>query len=694
MINKIQPFHQQKPAYVYLRQSTTGQLRLNPQSTERQYALKDKALAMGWKEHQIFILDQDLGLSGSQAHDREDFKTLVADVSMNKVGAVFALEASRLSRSNADWHRLLELCALTSTLLIDEDGCYDPSDFNDQLLLGLKGTMSQAELHFIRARLLGGKQNKARKGELHFPLPVGFCYDEMGRTIQDPNEEVRHAVELLFRAFSETGSAYGVAHYFAKHNLKFPKRSYGGSWDGKLVWGTLSDSRILGVLKNPAYAGAYVYGRYHCEKVMSEDGRIRLRPYCSSMDKWQVLLKEHHHAYISWDEYMTNQGILQSNQTNGKDNLLPTSAREGLAMLQGLLLCGLCGHRLTVRYKGNNGVYPCYQCGWKKRSGLAKKECLNFKCDWIDGPLTRRILDVVTPAQIEISMKALEDLEGRQNMLKKHWEMKIQRAQYEADLAQRRYEQVDPTNRLVASSLEHRWNAALEELAKTRTEYDEHLKKIAVPHIALQKSLLAELTKDFSRLWNAPSTKAKDRKRIIRLLIKDITITREHRTLHLQIRWQGGATEHMECMVQPKAHEVWQHSPETIETVRKLSLKMDDQQIAETLNQKGLKTNKGNPFTVASIKWIRYKFKIPAPSFKRSAECTVQEIANEFGVSIHVVYYWIDRGIVKARKVSQGHPWYIALNSRTKKALHDWVKNSNHIKGLKISQKHTAGGAL
>jgi DNA invertase Pin-like site-specific DNA recombinase len=281
MNSKITEHHQSKPAYIYVRQSTLAQVRHHQESTERQYALRQKALELGWSEAAVRTLDRDLGISGAQTTGRTDFKTLVADVSMGQVGAVFALEVSRLARSNADWHRLLELCALTRTLVIDEDGCYDPADFNDGLLLGLKGTMAQAELHFLRARLLGGKLNKAKKGELRFPLPVGFCYDDEGRIIQDLDEEVRGAVALVFHLFRETGSAYAVVHRFVERGLRFPKRAYGGAWNGKIVWGRLTHGRVLGMLKNPSYAGMYVFGRYQYRRVeaMQDFGSLlRKRP--------------------------------------------------------------------------------------------------------------------------------------------------------------------------------------------------------------------------------------------------------------------------------------------------------------------------------------------------------------------------------------------------------------------------------
>ena len=288
---KITEQHRSRPAYIYVRQSTNAQVLHHQESTERQYALRAMALELGWSESAIRTLDRDLGMTGTEMTRREDFKTLVADVSMGQVGAVFALEVSRLARSNLDWHRLLELCALTATLVIDEDGCYDPADFNDGLLLGLKGTMAQAELHFLHARLQGGKLNKAKKGELRFPLPVGYCYDEQGRIVPDADAEVRGAVAMVFRLFRETGSAYAVVHRFTERGLRFPKRAYGGAWDGKIIWGRLSHSRVLGVLKNPSYAGIYVFGRYQYRREITPDGEVRKRMQAVEMPAWRVSLQ-------------------------------------------------------------------------------------------------------------------------------------------------------------------------------------------------------------------------------------------------------------------------------------------------------------------------------------------------------------------------------------------------------------------
>ena len=410
---KITELHRSKPAYVYVRQSTLAQVRHHQQSTERQYALREKAQELGWSEPSIRILDRDLGMSGAQTTGRDDFKTLVAEVSMGQVGAVFALEASRLARSNLDWHRLLQLCALTETLVIDEDGCYDPADFNDGLLLGLKGAMAQAELHFLRVRLQGGKLNKAKKGELRFPLPVGFRYDEESRIILDPDEEVRSAVGLVFRLFHETGTAFAVMQRFAESALRFPKRSYGGAWDGKIIWGRLTHGRVLGILKNPSYAGRYVFGRYHWRREINPSGEIQKRMHAVAMADWRVSLPEHHEGYISWEEFLKNQERLDKNRTNGDETLLSGPAREGLALLQGLLLCGHCGRALTVRYTGNGGIYPCYLCNWLRREGLASKDCMSFRCDLLDAAVAKEVLQALQPAELEPALAALQELEAR-----------------------------------------------------------------------------------------------------------------------------------------------------------------------------------------------------------------------------------------------------------------------------------------
>ena len=677
---KITEHHRSKPAYIYLRQSTPGQVRHHQESTERQYALREKALELGWSEFLIRTLDRDLGKTGTEMAVREDFKTLVADVSMGQVGAVFALEVSRLARSNLDWHRLLELCALTETLVIDEDGCYNPADFNDGLLLGLKGTMAQAELHFLRARLLGGKLNKAKKGELRFPLPVGFCHDEEHRIILDPDEEVRGTVSLVFRLFRETGTAFAVMQRFAESGLRFPKRSYGGAWDGKLIWGRLTHGRVLGMLKNPSYAGRYVFGRYQYRREINPAGEVQKRMHAVAMADWRVSLQEHHEGYITWEEFLKNQERLEKNRTNGEEMVLNGPAREGMALLQGLLLCGHCGRALTVRYTGNGGIYPCYQCNWLRREGLASKDCMSFRCDLLDAAIVEQVLETLQPAELELALAALQELESRDRTILRQWQMRLERAEYEAALAERRYQEVDPSQRLVAATLEKRWNAALlqlEELKRQADEFQHQKARVATPE---QKAKVLALVRDLPRLWHAPTTQAKDRKRMLRLLIKDITVEKpnqKHLAVHL--RWQGGASSDLCVQIPPSRADRVRYPTAVVDRVRDLAQSLPNAEIAERLNREGHVSALGKPFTGSMIQWIRYRYQIPKVTLARPEELTVEQVAKHFGVSPNVVYYWIDRNVIQARRLNAGAPYWIALDDEDEQRLREWVRNSSRI---------------
>jgi DNA invertase Pin-like site-specific DNA recombinase len=681
MNTTISEQHLSKTAYVYVRQSTLAQVRHHQESTERQYALREKAMELGWSDPAVQILDRDLGKSGAQITGREDFKTLVAEVSMGQVGAVFALEVSRLARSNLDWHRLLELCALTDTLVIDEDGCYNPADFNDGLLLGLKGTMAQAELHLLRGRLLGGKLNKAKKGELRFPLPVGLCYDEEGRIVLDPDEEVQGAVALVFRLFRETGSAFGVMQRFAESTLRFPKRSYGGAWNGKLIWGHLTHSRVLGMLKNPSYAGMYVFGRYQYRRQISPSGEVHQRIHPVPMADWRVSLQEHHEGYIPWDEYLKNQDRLEKNRTNGGEMILSGPAREGLALLQGLLVCGHCGRALTVRYTGNGGIYPCYLCNRLRREGLASKDCMSFRCDLLDAVIAEQVLQALQPAELELALAALEELEARDYTLGRQWQMRLERAEYEAALAERRYQEVDPSQRLVAATLERRWNAALlqlEELRKQAAEFQRQQARVATPE---QKAKVLALAKDLPQLWHAPTTQAKDRKRMLRLLIKDITVEKSPvpKQLLVHLRWQGNACTDLTLQLPPNMADRVRYPAAIVDRIRDMAHHLHDAEIADQFRQEGYSSAKGRPYTAKIIQWIRFRYRIPPPALQKPEELTVHQVARHFGVSENVVYYWIEHALLQARKLNAGSPYWITLNGTDEQKLRDWVHNSSRI---------------
>ena len=680
MTSKIADQHLSRIACIYIRQSTPGQVRFNQESTERQYNLKNKAQSMGWNPEKIRILDRDLGQSASTS--RQDFKTLVSDVAMGQVGAIFSLEASRLARSNKDWHRLLELCAITRTLVIDEDGCYDPAEFNDSLVLGMKGTFAQAELHIIRARLHGGKLNKARKGELKFPLPVGYVY-EGDEIVLDPDQEVQGAVRMVFELFQREGTACAVVQRFSELGLRFPRRAYGGAWDGKLIWGRLTHSRVLGMLANPTYTGTYVYGRYQSCKQISANGEITAHLRLMPQEEWRVTIPDHHPAYITRAQFLGNRQRLDANRTNAE--VLAGPAREGLCLLQGLLICGLCGHRVSVRYMGNGGEYPVYLCNWKARQGLARA-CMTVGSKSLDAAIDDRVVAAVTPLTIELALNALTSLEERDEATAAQWHRRIERARYDADLAERRYEAVDPHNRLVASTLEQRWNDAAQRVLELETEFTNFERQALRTITGEQKQQILQLVSDFPRLWSAPTTEARDRKRMLRLLIKDITVVKgpERKQLQLQIRWQGGTTEVVQVRLPENRSDVTRYPQTVIDRVRDLAREHDDNDIAALFNEENLTSSTGKPFTVAMINWIRFKHRISGPSLPRGT-LSVNDVCKRYGVSMNVVYYWIERGHVSAHQRKPGAPYAITITDTTDRELKAWVATSS-----RISQTQTA----
>ena len=676
-MNKIQSFHQQKMAFIYLRQSTMHQVMHNQESTDRQYALKQKALEFGWDPTHIRIMDGDLGQSGSNTSHRKDFKLLVAEVSMDKVGAIFVLEASRLSRSSADWNRLLELCSLTRTLIIDQDGCYDPAQFNDQLLLGLKGTMSQAELHLIKARLYGAKLNKAKRGELRFPIPVGYMYDDQGNIAFDQDAQVCHTIELLFSVFKEKKSAYAVVQYFGRENLLFPKRAYGGRWKGKLIWGRLTHVRILNILKHPFYAGVYTFGRYKSVKKINKHGEIFSTTKRQPMDQWPVMIKDHHPQYITYDQYQHNVQQLQANRTNTPDHLLAGPPREGATLLQGLLVCGICGRRISIRYAVNKTIVPTYECNGRKRQGLTGCSCFCFRANLVDPIIERKVIQVLNPDNVAIALSALSEMEKRNDSLNRQWEMNIQRCQYQADIAQRRFEQVDPGNRLVAASLEKSWNRELEKLALAKSEYQQHKAKRDTEFTPHKKAQVSTLAKEIPTLWNK-TTNLKDKKRIVRLLISDITVSKSNqkKTLSLNIRWQAGPLEQILVKMPPNAADKVRYPQETVEKVRSLTLEYgDDKKTVAILNEQEILSATGKAFTRDMIQWIRFKHKITIPNPKSDDEYSVNEVRTMFNVSRHMVYYWINNKYVTARK-TPANIFLIKITPEDKTQIMERIENS------------------
>lgn len=664
-------------AIVYIRQSTLTQVRFNRESTERQYALAEKALSLGWPQEKIQVIDEDLGISGSGRSQREGFKTLVAKVSFGEVGAIFGLEVSRLARSSADISRLLELCGLFDTIVADGDGVYDLTDFNDRLILGFKGTMSEAELHFLRSRMLGGKKNKAQKGELRTTPPVGYVYDTDKQIAFDPDESVQTAVRNVFNAFKAGGSAYSVVRYFAQNGLQFPKRAYGGARAGKLSWGKLSYGRVLYILYNPIYAGTYVYGRYQDRKAVTPDGIFIHHIKRLPKEQWPVCIPDHHPPYISQEIYEANIRRLHTNQTNTE---VSGVAREGNALLQGLAICGQCGRRMYVRYTGNGGIVPRYECRCLWDYGDATKG-ISVRAKEIDAAVVQRLLSAMQPSNLELAIQVMDKLLERNDAVDKSWKLALENAEYEAARAERQYQQVEPENRLVARSLETQWNEKLSALEQLSGEYKEHKAKREWIPTESDKAEILALADSLPDVWGDPNTTAKDRKRIVRVLIEDVTIFAQPRQpeIRLGLRWRNNCCEELHA-VKPMFDSM-KHTPQVVEQVRELAATMTDTQIAAHLNDSGQKTPKGRIFTIGSIYRIRRGHNILpfSPERKGCKGLAVKEVAAKFGVGTATVYYWIYKHIVNAQKITPGGSWDIILDAKKCSELDEWVRKSNHF---------------
>src|SRR5690242_17656429 len=532
--SKVTAAHLSRAALLYVRQSTLKQVINNTESAIRQYDLRGRAIALGWAAGQITVIDIDQGHSGASAADREGFQQLVAEVSLGRAGIVLGLECSRLARNNADWHQLLEICAMTGTLICDEDGLYDLRNFNDRLLLGLKGALSEAELHFIRARLRGGQLSAARRGELRMGLPVGLVYDGAGHVVLDPDAGVQQALRHLFAVFARTGSARAVVAAFADEKLLFPVRISTGPRKGELAWMPLTHWRVLRTLHNPRYAGAFAYGRRR--GIISANGKNSLQPL--PRDQWTALIPGAHPGYITWETYEANQKILLGNAAAHGGDRAAGPAREGAALLQGLAICGRCGRRMTVRYHARGGTeVPDYQC-IREAIDHAGPRCQAIPGAPADAAISQLLLQALTPLSLEVALTVQAEIEARAAEADAMRRGHVERARYRADLARRRYLAVDPGNRLVAGSLEADWNGALRALQAAQDDYD----SAAAGAAALSeddKARIRALAADFPALWSDPATPQRERKRMARLLINDVTITKTDR-IHLDVRFRGG----------------------------------------------------------------------------------------------------------------------------------------------------------
>jgi DNA invertase Pin-like site-specific DNA recombinase len=595
---KVQAEHLNREAFLYVRQSTMRQVRENVESTQRQYGLKDRALALGWPVEQVVVIDCDQGQSGSSAVEREGFQKLVAEVSMNRAGIVMGLEVSRLARNSSDWHRLLELCALTHTLLLDEDGLYDPSNFNDRLLLGLKGTMSEVELHQIRARLRGGILQKARRGELGGRLATGLVYGLHGQVELDPDRQVQESFRHLFQTFRRVGSALAVVKAFNQDGLKFPRRVWGGSEKGEIIWGKLTYYRVTWVLGCPRYAGAYSFGRTRWHKLPS--GVVKQTKKKLAPEEWYAFIPNAHAGYINWEEYQENQKKLRENATQYQCQRHRTPPREGPALLQGLAICGRCGRRMQVQYHERRGhLYPDYVCG-ANASRYGEKQCHRIPGRDIDRAVGELLLATVNPLNLEVALAVQREMETRLEEVNRLRRQVVQRAQQEADLARRRYLQVDPDNRLVADQLEADWNGKLRGLHSAQEEYEKQKQNEQKIFGAQQREKILALAADFPKVWNDPNLPHQERKRIARLLLEDVTLRKEEKVI-VQIRFKGGSVKTLELPLPLPFCVLSRTRPEVVEAIDALLGEHEYQEIVDILNARGLRSGDGHQFNVGIV---------------------------------------------------------------------------------------------
>lgn len=659
---KVTPSHTHRAAVIYVRQSSSAQVEHNRESTERQYALVHRAVDLGWHREQVTIIDEDLGLSGAGIAKRAGFARLAADVALAKVGLVLGLEVSRLARNNADWYRLLDLCGMTDTLIGDADGVYHPALFNDRLVLGLKGTMSEAELHILRARLEGGIRNKAARGELRRGLPVGFVWgDADGEVRFHPDEAVTSAIRAVFTRFAELGSVRQVWLWFRSERLSFPLQTHGVEG---VRWVAPTYTAIHHMLTNPVYAGAYVYGRTRRERYVATDGTIQQRIRRLPRAEWGVLLPNHHEGFIDWETYEANQARIDSN-VHPHPHLPGGAVREGAALLQGLATCGHCGRRLHTHYSGRSAA-PGYHCSGKDLVEGRGVYCLTVGGIQIDEAVTTAFLAALTPAAVNAALVAAQQVDTDDKAALAQWRLAVERARYEAERAERRYRAVEPENRLVARGLETEWEQRLRDLevAQRELEAREHQRRRALGQIDAER--LHALGDDLRRVWAAPTTTDRDKKELLRALLEEVVLAveRDERRAHLTLRWRGGTITELHVNLRASPPRI-RTDEDSLALIRRLAPHYPDAVIAGILNRQGKRTARGERFTALHVGCLRRYRNIPRcepPAERPDGELlTIAKAAAVLGVASSTLHRWLIAGIIVGEQLTPGAPWRIRM---------------------------------
>lgn len=688
---QISSAHHARLAYVYIRQSSLQQVLHHLESQRRQRALVERAVQLGWMPERVQVLDEDLGQSGARSQRRSGFEHLLAAVAVGEVGIIFSLEVSRISRGNRNWYHLLDICAITHTLIADGEGLYDPGTYNDRLLLGLKGTMSEAELHLMKQRLVEAVRAKAQRGEFRQRLPAGYDWDEAGRLQKTPDEQVRSSIAAVFARFDELGSIHRVHCALVEQGLQVAVRAGRGT---ALRWVVPSEGYVSRLLKNPVYAGAYAWGRRQVEERLDAQQRPVKRVSGRAREAWHVLLKDHHDGYLSWEHYERNQRAIEANRRAGAAS--PGAAREGTSLLQGLVLCARCGRSMKVNYQHRQGAirYLCRNA--HRQTGQAL--CQSFGAGRLERAIEALVLETLEPVALEAMVQASVLHAQAGSREREHTEQRLERACYEVDLARRQYDAVDPANRLVARELERRWERSLEEHSRIEIEAGARLQALQEPLSVAERAQLQHFAQDLPSLWHAPTTAVQDKKRIVRCLLENVVVTvREEQTLQAQVHWAGGEVTTLEVPKGKSGVHRYVTDPEVVALVRLLAAEFADDQIARILHRKRLKTSKGLAFNAQRVTNIRYRYDIPGHTrAKLGAEphlYTVEQAAELLGVSRKTVDNWIAMGLLHARQLTPGAPWEVQVSEADRQRLaateapQGWLALKGAASALGVSQQ-------
>lgn len=660
---KVSSIHLERRAFVYVRQSTTSQVEHNRESTERQYGLRDRAVALGWRHDQVSIIDKDLGITGSGLAERSGFAQMTAEVALGRAGIVLGLEVSRLARNNADWYRLLDLCGATDTLIGDGDGIYHPGLFNDRLVLGLKGTMSEAELHVLRARLNGGIRNKAERGELRRGLPVGLVFGEAdGEVLLDPDEAVRGAIQTVFDRFAEVGSARRVWLHFRSEGLLFPSRQHVRA---SIQWIAPTYTKMHAVLTNPVYAGAYIYGRSKSERFVDERGDVRKRIRKRAKSQWPVFIRDHHKGFIDWATFEANQKRIQSN-THPTPHQPGGAVREGAALLQGIARCARCSRKLCVSYSGKFST-PAYHCPGNNIANGRGEYCLRVGGKQIDDAVARTFIAALAPAGLEAALVAAQQIATEQDAVVAQIALQVERAHYQAQRAERRYRAVDPENRLVARGLEADWEKSLRELHAAQADLDRRKSQNGRAVSAEERAQILALGDNVERVWLAPTTTDRDRKELLRSLIEEVIVDvqRADENAHLVLRWRGGLLSELDVHLPRSRPTPIRTDDDTVELVRRLAAHYPDAIIAGILNRQGKTTATRMRFTANRVSSLRTHWNIACFKADKTRQqgdvVAIERAAEILGIAPSTVHRWLNDGFIAGEQLTPGAPWRIRI---------------------------------